>query len=95
MLSFINKNGGAKVPEPGVFTPDDEALLRAARFEATLGFELDPQTAEPIARLRELLGGVPPARLFDETLKQIAQNDSSRSVRRAAAAALASQRAAS
>lgn len=31
VLSFINKNGGAKVPEPGVFTPDDEALLRAAR----------------------------------------------------------------
>lgn len=34
-----------------------------------MGFEIDPPTAEPIGRLRDLLGGVPPARLFDETLK--------------------------
>ena len=51
------------------YREDPVRMLRAARFEAKLGFELDPQTAEPIARLRELLGGVPPARLFDETLK--------------------------
>lgn len=44
-------------------------MLRAARFEAKLGFEISPETAEPIGRLRELLAGVPPARLFDETLK--------------------------
>ena len=44
-------------------------MLRAARFEAKLGFTIDPATAEPIGRLRDLLGGVPPARLFDETLK--------------------------
>ncbi len=31
VLSFINKNGGAKVPEPGKFQPPDEALLLAAR----------------------------------------------------------------
>jgi len=44
-------------------------MLRAARFEAKLGFAIDPATAEPIEHLRDLLGGVPPARLFDETLK--------------------------
>jgi len=51
------------------FREDPVRMLRAARFEAKLGFEIDPLTAEPIGRLRELLGGVPPARLFDEMLK--------------------------
>jgi len=51
------------------FREDPVRMLRAARFEAKLGFELDPATAEPIGRLCDLLGGVPPARLFDETLK--------------------------
>jgi poly(A) polymerase len=51
------------------FREDPVRMLRAARFEAKLGFGIDPATAEPIGRLRELLGGVPPARLFDEMLK--------------------------
>jgi len=51
------------------FREDPVRMLRAARFEAKLGFSIDPQTAAPIAKLRELLGGVPSARLFDETLK--------------------------
>ena len=51
------------------FREDPVRMLRAARFEAKLGFEIEPETAEPIGRLRELLGGVPPARLFDEMLK--------------------------
>jgi poly(A) polymerase len=51
------------------FREDPVRLLRAARFEAKLGFHLDPATAKPIPKLRELLGAVPPARLFDETLK--------------------------
>src|SRR5262249_11826773 len=51
------------------FREDPVRMLRAARFEAKLSFEIDPATAEPIGRLGELLGGVPPARLFDETLK--------------------------
>jgi poly(A) polymerase len=51
------------------FREDPVRMLRAARFEAKLGFEIDPATADPIGRLKGLLGGVPPARLFDETLK--------------------------
>jgi len=51
------------------FREDPVRMLRAARFEAKLGFEIDPATAEPIERLKGLMGGVPPARLFDETLK--------------------------
>jgi poly(A) polymerase len=51
------------------FREDPVRMLRAARFEAKLSFEIDPATAEPLSRLGDLLAGVPPARLFDETLK--------------------------
>jgi len=51
------------------YREDPVRMLRAARFEAKLDFSLDPATAAPIASLAELLSGVPPARLFDETLK--------------------------
>jgi poly(A) polymerase len=51
------------------FREDPVRMLRAARFEAKLGFQIDAATAQPIAKLRALLAGVPPARLFDETLK--------------------------
>jgi poly(A) polymerase len=51
------------------FREDPVRMLRAARFEAKLGFTIDSGTAEPIPRLAELLGGVPPARLFDEAMK--------------------------
>ena len=51
------------------YREDPVRMLRAARFEAKLGFELDPATAEPLDRLKGLLAHVPPARLFDETLK--------------------------
>jgi len=51
------------------YREDPVRMLRAARFEAKLGFDIDADTARPIASLRELLSAVPPARLFDETLK--------------------------
>ena len=51
------------------YREDPVRMLRAARFEAKLGFQIDPDSARPIGELRDLLAGVPPARLFDETLK--------------------------
>jgi poly(A) polymerase len=51
------------------YREDPVRMLRAARFEAKLGFEMEPHTAEPLERLKGLLAHVPPARLFDETLK--------------------------
>jgi poly(A) polymerase len=51
------------------YREDPVRMLRAARFEAKLGFALESATAAPITRLRGLLGGVPAARLFDESLK--------------------------
>jgi poly(A) polymerase len=51
------------------YREDPVRMLRAARFEAKLGFTLDPDTEAPVAGLRHLLMEVPAARLFDETLK--------------------------
>jgi poly(A) polymerase len=51
------------------YREDPVRLLRAARFEAKLGVEPVPETAEPIARMAPLLADVPPARLFEEVCK--------------------------
>jgi poly(A) polymerase len=51
------------------YREDPVRMLRAARFEAKLPFTLDAATSEPIERLKGLMAGVPPARLFDEMLK--------------------------
>lgn len=51
------------------YREDPVRMLRAARFQAKLGFDLDEATAAPIASLKGLLAQVPPARLFDETQK--------------------------
>ena len=51
------------------YREDPVRMLRAARFEAKLGFEIDEASAKPIVQLRGLLASVPPARLVDETTK--------------------------
>lgn len=51
------------------FREDPVRMLRAARFVAKLGFELDEATAAAMSGLQPLLASVPSARLFDETLK--------------------------
>ncbi len=62
------------------YREDPVRMLRAARFEAKLGFTLDGETGSSIASLRELLGSVPPARLFDETLKLFLTGHGARSL---------------
>ena len=62
------------------YREDPVRMLRAARFEAKLGFTLAPATEEPIARLRELLAQVPAARLFDESLKLFLTGHGTRSL---------------
>ncbi len=61
------------------YREDPVRMLRAVRFEAKLGFHVDPGTAAPIGRLGELLAGVPSARLFDETLKLLLYGHGARS----------------
>jgi poly(A) polymerase len=62
------------------YREDPVRMLRAARFEAKLNFHIDEPTAEPISRLRGLLTNVPPARLFDETLKLFLSGHGERSL---------------
>ncbi|WP_148252551.1 polynucleotide adenylyltransferase PcnB [Aidingimonas lacisalsi] len=51
------------------YREDPVRMLRAVRFAAKLGFQLDADTASPIHELAPLLLQIPPARLFDEVLK--------------------------
>lgn len=51
------------------YREDPVRMLRAVRFAAKLGFRLAPETAAPLQSLGLLLREVPPARLFDESLK--------------------------
>jgi poly(A) polymerase len=51
------------------YREDPVRMLRAVRFAAKLDFDIAPDTAEPIKALAPLVRDVPPARLFDETLK--------------------------
>nr|VFJ52430.1 MAG: poly(A) polymerase [Candidatus Kentron sp. DK] len=48
---------------------DAVRILRAVRFAAKLDFRFHPDTEAPIREFGDLLQEVPPARLFDETLK--------------------------
>lgn len=62
------------------YREDPVRMLRAARFEAKLGFEIEPRTVEPLERLKGLLTHVPPARLFDEALKLFLSGHGARSL---------------
>lgn len=51
------------------YREDPVRMLRAIRFAAKLDGTIDPASAEPIARMADLIEHVPSSRLFDETLK--------------------------
>jgi poly(A) polymerase len=51
------------------YREDPVRMLRAVRFAAKLGFRIAPETEQPLYELAELLRDIPPARLFEETLK--------------------------
>jgi poly(A) polymerase len=51
------------------YREDPVRMLRAVRFSASRGLEIDQPTREPIKSVTPLLANVPAARLFDEMLK--------------------------
>ena len=51
------------------YREDPVRMLRAARFAAKLGFDIEPNTEAPILELADRINHVPPARLFEEVLK--------------------------
>jgi poly(A) polymerase len=51
------------------FREDPVRMLRAVRFNAKLGFDIDTEVSDAIKSLGYLIQDVPPARLFEEVLK--------------------------
>lgn len=51
------------------YCEDPVRMLRAIRFAAKLGFDIEQETEQPIFELAERITHVPPARLFEEILK--------------------------
>ncbi|WP_298720876.1 polynucleotide adenylyltransferase PcnB [uncultured Oceanisphaera sp.] len=51
------------------YREDPVRMIRAVRFSAKLGLTISPRTEAPIQELAPLLSDIPPARLFEETLK--------------------------
>lgn len=51
------------------YKEDPVRMLRAIRFAAKLGFQIEPGTARPIRELSKLLNNISEARLFEEVLK--------------------------
>jgi poly(A) polymerase len=51
------------------YREDPVRIIRAIRFAAKLGFDIEPKTRAPIKELAALLENVPSSRMFDEMLK--------------------------
>lgn len=51
------------------YREDPVRMLRAVRFAAKLGFNLEPSSEQSIPSLAPLLAHIPPARMFEEVLK--------------------------
>jgi len=51
------------------YREDPVRMLRIVRFAAKLGLRIHPDSEAPLFKLGELLEYIPPARLFEETLK--------------------------
>lgn len=51
------------------YREDPVRMLRALRFAAKLGFDIERETEAPLADLASLLTDIPPARLFEEVCK--------------------------
>ncbi len=51
------------------YREDPVRIVRAIRFAAKLGFDIEPKTRAPIKTMAALLDNVPPSRMFDEMFK--------------------------
>lgn len=71
------------IGEPGQrYREDPVRMLRAVRFAAACGLEIDTTTRKPIKSLAPLLANVPASRLFDEMLKLLLSGHAAECVKR-------------
>jgi poly(A) polymerase len=69
-LADINNRTLRIIGDPATrYKEDPVRMLRAVRFAAKLGFNIEPKTAQPIRELGGLLSNISDARLFEEVLK--------------------------
>ena len=70
MAAAIEKREVELIGDPETrYREDPVRILRAVRFAVKLGMRIEAKTAAPIKSLANLLQNIPPARLFEETLK--------------------------
>ncbi|WP_189405759.1 polynucleotide adenylyltransferase PcnB [Alteromonas halophila] len=69
-LKSIEKREVRLIGDPATrYSEDPVRMLRAVRFAVKLSMDIHPDTAAPIYELAGRLADIPPARLFEETLK--------------------------
>ncbi len=64
------------------YREDPIRMVRAIRFAAACGFEIEPRARKPIRTLASLLQNVPKARVFDEIMKLLLSGNAADGVRR-------------
>jgi len=82
-VADLKKKRLRMIGDPEVrYREDPVRMLRAVRFAASYGLEIEKRTLAPIRPLAELLQNVPPARLFDEMLKLLLSGHATQCVAR-------------
>ncbi len=82
-VADLKKKRLRMIGDPAVrYREDPVRMLRAVRFAASYGLEIEKATLAPIRPFASLLANVPPARLFDEMLKLLLSGHATQCVMR-------------
>ena len=80
-IKDIKKRALRMIGDPATrYREDPVRIIRAVRFAAKLGFDIEPATRAPIKQMAALLDNVPSSRLFDELFKLLQTGHSLASV---------------